>query len=82
MKEMTDLDLFRATGEALLGPLWQSELARQLNVSLRTMQRWAAGEFAIPPGVWVDLLKLLADRQDELAKLRPLLQKQVASTSD
>ena len=80
---MTDLELFRATGEALLGPLWQSELARQLNnVSLRTMQRWAAGEFAIPPGVWVDLLKLLANRQNELAKLRPLLQKQVASTSD
>jgi len=46
------------------------------------MQRWAAGEFAIPPGVWVDLLKLLADRQNELAKLRPLLQKQVTSTSD
>ena len=80
---MNDLDLFRATGEALLGPRWQSERARQLNnVSLRTMQRWAAGEFAIPPGVWVDLLKLLANRQNELAKLRPLLQKQVASTSD
>lgn len=79
---MNDLELFCATGEALLGPLWQSELARQLSVSVRTMQRWAAGEFAIPPGVWVDLLKLLADRQNELARLRPLLQKQVTSTSD
>jgi len=79
---MNDLDLFRAIGEALLGPLYQSELARRLNVSVRTMQRWVAGEFAIPPGVWVDLLKLLADRQGELARLRPLLQKQVTSTSD
>ena len=77
---MSDLDLFRATGEALLGPLWQSELARQLNVSLRTMQRWAAGEFAIPPGVWADLANMLAERQVEIAELEPLL-KERASTS-
>jgi hypothetical protein len=47
------------------------------------MQRWAGGQFAIPPGIWADLQKLLADRQAELAVLSPLLAKQVAaSTSD
>lgn len=79
---MKELDLFTALGTALYGPLWQSELARQLDVSVRTMQRWAGGQFAIPPGIWADLLKLLADREAELARLRPLLEKQAASTSD
>ena len=79
---MKELDLFTALGTALYGPLWQSELARQLDVSVRTMQRWAGGQFAIPPGIWTDLLKLLADREAELARLRPLLEKQVASTFD
>lgn len=77
---MTDLDLFRAIGEALYGPQWQSELARQLDVNLATMRRWATGKFAIPPGIWADLANMLAERQVEIAKLEPLL-KERASTS-
>lgn len=59
----------REAGEALYGALWQSPLARDLNVSVRTMQRWAAGEFAIPDGVWAELAKLCRRRGLELAAI-------------
>ena len=42
-------------GEALYGPRWQSDLARDLNIADRTMRRWCAGE-DIPPGVAHELL--------------------------
>lgn len=77
---MKDLDLFCTCGEALFGPQWQSELARQLDVNLATMRRWATGKFAIPPGIWADLANMLAERQVEIAKLELLL-KERASTS-
>ena len=77
---MKDLELFCTCGEALFGPQWQSELARQLDVNLATMRRWATGKFAIPPGIWADLANMLAERQVEIAELEPLL-KERASTS-
>jgi hypothetical protein len=61
-------DHLNAVGAALYGPLWQSQLARDLGVSVRTMQRWAGGEFDIPEGVWADLAKLCSKRSGELAK--------------
>jgi hypothetical protein len=36
-------------GRALYGDRWQTPLARDLRVTDRTMRRWLAGEFAIPP---------------------------------
>lgn len=48
-------------GEALYGPLWQSELARQLGVSDRTVRRWVAGG-EMPIGVYTDLLRLTQER--------------------
>ena len=45
-------DLLRRAGEALYGAgQWQAHLARQLGVSDRTMRRWVAGTFQVPPGV-------------------------------
>lgn len=41
---MTHHELLVATGEALFGPRWQSNLARELGVYDRTMRRWAAGD--------------------------------------
>lgn len=35
--------LLRDAGEALYGPRWQSDLARDLHVADRTMRRWLAG---------------------------------------
>lgn len=62
-------DTLRSVGSALYGENWQSAVARDLDVAIRTVQRWAAGEFDIPPGVWADLAKLCRKRGAELAKL-------------
>ncbi len=55
-----------AVGGALYGPQWQSQLARDLGVAIRTMQRWAAGEFTIPPGVWPEIGDLCRARGNAL----------------
>lgn len=61
-------DHLSAVGEALYGPLWQSQLARDLGVADRTMRRWAVGEFDIPEGVWADIAKLCKSRGADLDK--------------
>lgn len=56
-------------GEALYGSRWQSELARDLEVSVRTMQRWVSGEQPVPRGVPTDLMRLLAERAEAMDDL-------------
>ena len=77
---MNDLDLFRTLGAALYGPEWQSELARQLDVNLTTMRRWATGKFTIPEGVWAELLPLIDAKQDELTRLRPVIEDRTSAS--
>lgn len=60
-------------GEALFGPRWQSELARALQVSDRTVRRWVAGTSEVPPGLYVDLLRLTQERAAVLDDLAPRL---------
>lgn len=58
-------------GEALYGPRWQTDLARDLRVSDRTVRRWAAGEQPMPPSACADLLRLAQERAallDSLAR--------------
>lgn len=55
-------DTLRAYGEALFGARWQSELARALDVSDRTMRRWCVGASPIPEGLSDDLAKLKSER--------------------
>jgi len=62
------------TGEALYGPRWQSDLARDLGVSDRTVRRWAAGTHDMPPGVCADLLRLAVERARRLDKLAKRLE--------
>jgi hypothetical protein len=62
-------------GEALFGPRWQSELARELAVSDRTVRRWVAGTSEVPPGLYVDLLRLTQERAAALDALGPRLRK-------
>lgn len=69
LSDANKVDLLRRSGEALYGSLWQSELARALGVNLRSMQRWSAGEFRPPPGIWLEISGLLAARQLTLAAL-------------
>ena len=62
--------LLREAGEALYGPRWQSDLARDLGVSDRTVRRWDAGQNGIPAGVWVELRTLTKTRSMALAAVR------------
>lgn len=50
------------SGEALYGPRWQAELARDLCVSDRTIRRWVAGTSDVPKGLYLDLLRLTQER--------------------
>lgn len=57
-------------GLALYGQQWQSPLARDLDVSDRTVRRWVAGQ-DVPSGIYIDLLPLCIERAaalDDLAK--------------
>jgi predicted transcriptional regulator len=56
-------------GEALYGPRWQSEIARALGVSDRTVRRWVQGQNAVPKGVYADLNTLVQDRSAVLHAL-------------
>ena len=71
---MSDLDLFCKCSESLFGPQWQSEMARALDVNIRTVQRWASGSNDLSPWVFEKLPALLNERQAELAKLNKLVQ--------
>lgn len=50
----------RAVGVELLGERWQQPLAHMLELNPRTVQRWANGQNAVPPGIAARLLELLA----------------------
>lgn len=62
--------LLREVGQALYGQNWQSDLARDLKVSDRTIRRWNAETQDIPAGAWGDLRVLLKARGLALAALR------------
>lgn len=66
---MTPLAYLRAAGECLHGPRWQTALAEDLGVSLRTVQRWAAGSNALPADVPGRLRALLEARGVRIARL-------------
>lgn len=62
--------LLRDAGEALYGPRWQSDLARDLHVSDRTIRRWISGADDLPAGVALDLLRLCDERAQALDDMR------------
>lgn len=59
----------QTVGRALFGPCWQREMARQLDVSSRTVNRWATGVHAIPEGVRGELTSMCLDHADELREI-------------
>lgn len=62
-------DLFCRAGQALYGRRWQSDLARDLDLSDRTIRRYVAGTETPRPGVYVDLLRLVTERTQDLDDL-------------
>lgn len=57
----------KLAGEALYGPRWHAELARQLGITYRTLRRWMTGEYPVPAGVAGDVGVLLAEAEARLA---------------
>ncbi|TWD58115.1 hypothetical protein FB480_101870 [Agrobacterium vitis] len=55
-------DLLKRTGEALYGPQWQSQIARDLDMSDRHVRRIAAGEADLRPGMAMDLWRISLER--------------------
>jgi DNA-binding transcriptional regulator YdaS (Cro superfamily) len=64
-----DLELLHRAGELLYGQDWQSELARALGISPRSVQRWVAGERLPAPERWAAIHALAVERGEELAHL-------------
>jgi hypothetical protein len=58
--------LLTDVGQALYGPRWQSDLARDLAVSDRQMRRWVSGAYDPPSGVYLDLMRLCLERAGTL----------------
>jgi hypothetical protein len=64
------VDFLREAGESLFGERWKTEIARDLEVTDRTVRNWSAGKFEIPDGVVSDILALLEAREAEIARVR------------
>lgn len=62
-------------GQAMFGSQWQSELARYLNVSDRTLRRWAAGDVTLPANLRAELTTLIDDRIRNLEAAKTRLAK-------
>lgn len=60
---------FRRIGEALLGPSWQSVLARELRLNGRTVRRYVAGDAAIPAEVARAMIARLYEQAERLRAL-------------
>lgn len=67
-------DLFCRIGEALYGANWKGAMADDLQIGLRTIQRWASGENAIPNHVKSPLSGLIYGMEDRLRALRNTLE--------
>ena len=63
---MTNNQLEQA-GQLLYGDLWQSALARALNVDSRTVRRWLSGDSAIKQSISKEIDELLKINQKEIS---------------
>lgn len=70
--------LLREAGEALYGTQWQSEMARDLNINTRTVQRWVAGVGEPAPGHYLDILRITQERAMMLDALADRLKREAA----
>lgn len=62
MTSDADRERLVRVGEALYGPRWQRDLARDLGVNDRRLRAWLLAERPIPPGIWADLAEITGRR--------------------
>ena len=68
---MNEAQLFQVVGEALYGARWQTDIATELDVSDRTVRRWAAGQFPMPSTIWGDILRIVLAARSGIDELVP-----------
>jgi len=66
---VSSAELIAAAGPAMFGGQWKAGLARALNVTDRTINRWLGGRVEPRSGVFADLLGVLRQRREELTRL-------------
>ena len=67
---LAEARLIRQAASVLYGPNPALGLSEGLGVNTRTVQRWLAGQNAVPAGIWNQLLDLAAEREAEITELR------------
>ena len=72
---MTRLDLFISAGEALFGPRWQSDLAAEMDLSVRYMQMLAAGDRRVTDAHLARLLQIVREHAKKLEGVAAALEK-------
>jgi hypothetical protein len=66
---MSPIERFAVIGRALYGPAWQTEFARRLGISDRTVRNWLSGSRGLPDTIWADLDRLLREQRDLIERL-------------
>lgn len=64
-------NIFQSACEAMWGPYYQAEAARQLGIGRSSVVRYDSGDRAVPKVVLGTLAGLLEKRQPKIEALRP-----------
>ena len=72
---MTAAELIQASAAALYGDRPQTAMARDLQVTTRTINRWLLGQTTPAPEIFMMLLERLQTRLDELESLGAAINK-------
>lgn len=64
--EHLDIDVLREAAQLLYGETWQTQMAKALDVNVRTVQRWHAESFNVPGSIHENLAALLRERMTEI----------------
>lgn len=70
--------VLQTVGEMLYGKQWQTDLARDLDVSPRTVRHWV-NTGAIPPTKWNLIREAAATRASVIQRATELIERQIAS---
>ena len=73
MSNARKIRILSASGRALFGPRWQSELSRKLGVSDRTVRRWVSGDSPVPAGALLSMSGMADEAASELTGLADVL---------
>jgi hypothetical protein len=66
-RELTPQEMFEIIGRALSPHIdWQAKLAELMGVRLDTIRHWMTGRMTLRPDHFESLLRLLAQRQEEM----------------